>query len=326
MWPVLLIDDEEAVRDVMARWLDMLGYESEAAGSADEALELMAARPAAVALCDIGMPGHDGLWLAGRLRSQYPDTAVIMVTGSQDMDAALNSLHLGAVDYLAKPFTRDQLRHSMRLGMEWHRNAIRARRRAAALEIELRERLAPLSDYLGRVSVATNTELDQMLESLGADRVTHEHSQRVSLMSVNLALTLGIRSPELSDIERAALLHDVGRLSLPKTILSRPAALSDEEHAVIRLQPKLVHEILRNCLFLEPAADLVRSVFERFDGSGYPWGLKGDEIPVGARIIAVADAFDAMTHLRLHRDARALPEALFEIQRCRGIREWSMRC
>lgn len=317
MWSVLLVDDEQLIRSVMRRWLEDLGYEPREAVNADEALRLMAENPAAVALCDITMPGHDGLWLTERLRTLYPDTAVIMVTGSVEVDAALNCLRQGVVDYLAKPFTRDQLRNSMRLGIEWHRNAIRARQRAATLEIELRERLAPLADYLSRLPVTSDSELDQMLESLGVDRATLDHSKRVSLMSVNLALALGLRSPELFDIERAALLHDVGRLSLPKTILSKSAALTGEEHAVIRLQPKLVHDVLRRCPFLEPASDIVRSVYERFDGTGYPWGLKGEEIQIGARVIAVADAFDAMTHQRLHRNARALPEALFEIQRCR---------
>jgi response regulator RpfG family c-di-GMP phosphodiesterase len=314
---VLLVDDEELIREVMMRWLESLGYEPREAASADEALQLMAEKPAAVALCDITMPGHDGLWLAERLRSLYPDSAVIMATGSQEVDAALNSLHVGVVDYLAKPFTRDQLRNAMRLGMDWHRNAIRSRQRVASLEMELRERLAPLAEYLGRMPVTSDAALNEMLESLGLDRTTFQHSRRVSLISVNLSLALGLRSPELSDIERAALLHDVGRLAMPKTILSKPSALTEEEYAVIRLQPKLVHEILRNCPFLEPASGTIRSTYERFDGTGYPWALKGEEIPIGARIVAVADAFDTMTHQRLHRDARALPEALFEIQHCR---------
>jgi len=318
MSSVLLVDDEELVRVVMMRWLESLGYEPRQASDAEEALQLMAERPADVALCDIGMPGHDGLWLAERVRSLYPESAVIMVTGSLEVDAALTSLNMGAVDYLAKPFTRDQLRESMRRGMDWHRNAVRSRGRIEALESELRERLAPLADYLRRIQVTSNTGLDQMLESLGLDRTTIEHCRRVSLLAVNLSLSLGIRSPELCDIERAALLHDLGRLSLPKTILSKPSALTEEEHAVIRLQPKLLHEIIKDCPFLEPSSDSIRSVYERFDGSGYPWGLKGEEIPIGARIVAVADAFDTMTHQRIHRDARALPEALFEIQRCRN--------
>ncbi|MEI6670370.1 MAG: HD domain-containing phosphohydrolase, partial [Acidobacteriota bacterium] len=317
MCSVLLVDDEAIVRDVMGRWLDSLGYEPRTAAGADEALERLDEKPADVVLCDIAMPGPDGLWLARRVRTLYPDAAVVMVTGSTEVDAALSSLHAGAVDYLAKPFTKDQLRDSMRRGMEWHRNAVRVRQRVASLESELRERLAPLAEYLERMPVTTDAELDGMLESLGLDRGTFQHSRRVALISVNLSLALGLRSPELSDIERAALLHDVGRLAMPKTILSKPSALSEEEHAVIRLQPKLIHEILRNCPFLDPAADSVRSAYERFDGSGYPWGLKGEEIPIGARIVAVADAFDTMTHQRLHRDVQALPEALFEIQRCR---------
>jgi response regulator RpfG family c-di-GMP phosphodiesterase len=317
MCSVLVIDDEILIRDVITRWLQALGYEPREAASADEALRIMADSPADVALCDISMPGHDGLWMAERLRALHPDTAIIMATGSQEVDAALHSLNLGAVDYLAKPFTRDQLRDSVRLGMEWHRNAVRGRQRIAALELELRERLSPLSDYLCREPVTTDDQLYDMLESLGLDSATLQHSRRVALISVNLSLALGLRGSELSDIERAALMHDIGRLAMPKTILSKPSALTEEEHAVIRLQPKLIHEIIRDCPFLEPASDTIRSAYERFDGTGYPWGLKGEEIPIGARIVAVADAFDTMTHQRMHREARALPEALFEIQRHR---------
>ncbi len=318
MCSVLLVDDEELIREVMMRWLESLGHEPREAATADEALHLMSDTPADIVLCDITMPGHDGMWLADRLRTLYPDSAVIMATGSLEVDAALNSLQMGVVDYLAKPFTRDELRNALRLGVDYHRNAVRARQRIASLELELKERLAPVAEYLRRTPVASDAALNNMLESLGLDGTTFQHSRRVALISVNLSLALGLRSPELSDIERAALLHDIGRLALPKTILSKPSALTDEEHAVIRLQPKLIHEIIRDCPFLEPASDTIRSVYERFDGTGYPWSLKGEEIPLGARIVAVADAFDTMTHQRLHRDTRALPEALFEIQRCRN--------
>ena len=318
MSSVLLVDDEETVREVMTEWLASLGYEARGATDADEALRCMDEAPAEVAVCDITMPGRDGLWLAARLRALYPDTAVVMATGSQDVDSALNSLELGAVDYLAKPFTRDQLRSSMSRALEWNREAVRARRRATSLEIELRDRLAPLAEQIGQMAIASDADVNDLLEAIIMDRAILEHSRRAALISVNISLALGLRSPELSDVERAALLHDVGRHALPKAILSKPSALSQEEHAVVRLQPKLVHEILRECPFLAPAADIVCSVFERYDGTGYPWGLRGEEIPIGARIIAVADGFDAMTHQRLHCSARALPEALFEIQRCRG--------
>jgi len=318
MSSVLLVDDEELVREMMIAWLTSLGYDTRGAADADEALRCMDELPAEVAVCDITMPGRDGLWLAARLRALHPDTAVVMATGSQDVDAALNSLDLGAVDYLAKPFTRDQLRASMSRAVEWNREATRARRRAATLEIELRDRLVPLADHIDRTAILTDADVGDLLEAIIMDRAMLEHSRRVALISVNLSLALGLRSPELSDVERAALLHDVGRHALPKAILSKPSALSSEEMAVVRLQPKLVHEILRSCGYLAAAADIGRAVFERYDGTGYPWGLRGEEIPIGARIIAVADAFDAMTHQRLHRSARALPEALFEIQRCRG--------
>jgi response regulator RpfG family c-di-GMP phosphodiesterase len=133
-----------------------------------------------------------------------------------------------------------------------------------------------------------------------------------------MALSMGIRSPQLADIERAALLHDLGRVAIPAAILCKPVQLSDEEIAIIRQQPRLVSDILDRSPFLASAGSIVRAIFEHLDGTGYPWALRGDEIPRGARIIAVADAYDAISHYRVHCEARPPAEALFEIQRCRG--------
>jgi response regulator RpfG family c-di-GMP phosphodiesterase len=319
MSSVLLVDDEEAIRAVMSRWLATLGYETRQAGGAEQALDLLSREAADIMVCDIAMPGHDGLWLAERIRAEHPETAVIMATGAQEVDVALRSLQHGVVDYLVKPFSRDQLRESLGRGLEWHRDAVRARRRLEDLDGSFRERLAPLGEYLRQRPVASNADLDALVTAFAAgDRTASEHAHRVALLSVNIALALGIRDPELSDIEHAARLHDIGRFAIPEDILCKPTRLSDEERAMVQRLPALVYDLIRPCPFLASAAEIVRSAHERWDGLGYPWAMRGEEIPVGARVVAVADAFDTMTHRRLHSGARALSEAIFEVQRSRG--------
>ena len=319
MASVLLVDDEEGIRSLMSRWLDGLGHERREASSAKQALEEMARDEADVAVCDISMPGRDGLWLAGQLRSDHPQTAIIMATASQDVDAALRSLQHGAVDYLVKPFSRDQFRDALCRGIEWHRDSVRSRRRLDDLDTAFRERLAPLHDHLQQHPVTSDAAIEDLVTAFsGGDRIRVDHCLRVAALSVNIALSVGIRSPELAEIERAALLHEIGRFAVPKDILSKAGALSQEERTIMRRLPAMTHEVLRPCLFLAAAAELVRSVHERCDGLGYPWALRGDEIPIGARIIAVADAFDTMTHRRIHSGPRAMAEAIFEIQRFRN--------
>lgn len=319
MASVLLVDDEDGIRNLMSRWLEGLGYETRQASSAERALEQMAREAADVAVCDISMPGRDGLWLSSQLRSAHPLTAVIMATGTQDVDAALRSLQHGAVDYLVKPFSRDQFREALRRGIEWHRDAVRSQRRLDDLDRAFRDGLAPLQERLQQVPVASDSAIEELVDAFsGGDRGLAEHSQRVAALAMNIALSLGIRNPELSDIERAARLHDIGKFAVPNEILCKPGALSDEEKSIVRRLPTFVHDILRPCPFLAAAAELIRSVHERFDGLGYPWALRGEEIPLGSRIIKVADAFDTMTRRRVHSGPRAMAEAIFETQRFRG--------
>jgi response regulator RpfG family c-di-GMP phosphodiesterase len=319
MSSVLLVDDEDGIRALMSRWLEGLGHETRQASSAELALEQMAQEAAAVAVCDISMPGRDGLWLAAQLRSDYPQTAVIMATGTQDVEAALRSLQQGAVDYLVKPFGRDQFREALKRGLEWHRDAVRSQRRLDDLGRAFRDRLAPLQERLRQHPVASEAAIEELVGAFsGGDGGLAEHSRRVAALAMNIAVSLGIRNPELSDIERAARLHDIGKFAVPKDILSKPGALSDEEQSIVRRLPTFVYDILRPCPFLAAAAELVRSMHERVDGLGYPWALRGEEIPLGARIIAVADAFDTMTHRRVHSGPRAMAEAIFETQRFRG--------
>ena len=185
---VMIVDDEAPVRSLIKRCVESAGYDAAVAESAEEALERMRERLAAVAVCDINMPDRNGLWLAHEIRVRFPDTAVVMATGVCEVDAAVSSLRSGALDYLLKPLKLEAVREAVRRGVAWHHRAVEARSRGEALQ----------------------TDLDAMLALLATcDPVAQAHAQRVARLSVNIALAMGITEPDLSRLEREALRHDV---------------------------------------------------------------------------------------------------------------------
>jgi response regulator RpfG family c-di-GMP phosphodiesterase len=316
---VLVVDDEIGVRELLCRWLQSGGYYVTAAGSAEDALTAIGQEPVAVALCDIRMPGHDGLWLAERLRQRYPETAVIMATGVQDVGAAVHSLRHGVVDYLTKPFGRDRLREAVWRGVEWHRAARDSRRWRQSLEQEVDARRQKLARAIRSIHVDSDEALDAMLSMLTiADRDAYAHAYRVAAVSVSIGRALGLREADLGTLERGALLHDLGKLVMPDALLRKPAPLTAEETALVRQHPSLGSDLIREVPYLADAAAVVRDAQERLDGLGYPQGLRHDDVWIGARIVAVADAYDAMTRPRVFRDAITPSEAFLELERCSG--------
>jgi response regulator RpfG family c-di-GMP phosphodiesterase len=316
---VLVVDDEVGVRDLLSRWLASGGYDVKTAANADEALSRLHETRPAVALCDIRMPGHDGLWLAQQIRQQAPETAIIMATGVHDVGSAVASLRHGVVDYLTKPFGRDRLREAVYRGLEWHRTARDSRRWRESLEQELDRRRCRLTEAISSLRIEDETTLDGMLAALSLnDRDFYAHAYRVAALSVSLGRALGMTDAQTAFLERAALLHDLGKLAIPEAVLRKPAPLTLEELTLVRLHPSVAAEILRTVPFLADAADLVRDAQERMDGLGYPRGIRAGDAPLGSRIIAVVDAFDAMTRPRVFRDAISAREAFLELSRCAG--------
>ena len=314
---VLVVDDEVGLRTLMTRWVQSIGYSAVAASTAEQALDVMGSEPAAVAVCDIRMPGHDGLWLADQLRRRYPDTAVIMATGLRELDPAVTSLRAGAVDYLVKPFGRDQLKQAVERGLEWHQAMTATRNWRRRLEEELRLRQANLADAIAELEVTSVSTLDAMLSMLTArDATARDHANRVARLSVSLALVLGVTEPTLSDIERAALLHDIGRIAMPEALLCKPAELTRDEREVMHEHPQVGFDLLKNIPFLQGPADFVLGSREWFNGYGYPFGLTGAGIPLGSRVISVAETFDVLTHPQIYRAAISTIDAVQEICRC----------
>jgi putative two-component system response regulator len=290
---VLIVDDEAPIRRLLQNWVEAEGAAVVQASTSEEALRVISPETVpAVALCDIRLPGKDGLWLATQLRVEHPETAVVMTTGVHEFDVAVHSMQAGVVDYLVKPFTRERLTEALQRGFFAHQS----RRALAAMQKELDARRTQITEALAELELNASSSLEVMLEMLRArDQASFEHAHRVSRLAVNLAMTLDIGEPRLSDIERAALLHNLGRLALPDELLLRKeSTLSPADRARFRSYPLHGEAILRNVPYLAAASEIAVASHERFDGSGFPHGLKGELIPLGARIIGVANAYDEL--------------------------------
>lgn len=315
---VLVIDNEPAILTLVARWVEGMGHVAALAGSPEQALDQMAEEPACVAVCDVEMPGRDGLWFAEQLRARYPETALVMMTGSQSLEPAIQSMRLGAIDYLLKPLSRARLHEAVTRGVQWHQWSIEAGRGRGTPETEARSRHV-LLPAPGEWVMHSSAALDAMLALLRLrDLAAYDHGQRVGRLAVAVATRLGVVDPLLSTIERAALLHDLGKVAVPDVLLHKPEPLTPEERELLRQHPRLAHDVLATVTSLADTADLVLFVHERYDGSGYPRGLSGDDIPLGSRIIAAAEALDAMTHPRSFAAPLSVSEAFLELSRCRG--------
>lgn len=316
---VLVVDDETGARDLMARWLESSGYTVTTAASAEEALGRLQDQPSAVALCDIRMPGHDGLWLAGKIREQYPETAVIMATGVQGAGPAVETMRRGVIDYLTKPFGRERLREAVTRGLQFHHSAWDARLWRESLQQEMAIRRTRLNDAVTAIYVDSDEAVDAMLAMLTlTNPEAYAHAYRVAAVSVSIARILGVAAQELASIEHGGLLHDVGKLAIPDAILRKPAPLTEEEQTIVRHHPTLGSELIAHVPYLRSAVPIVRDAHERMDGLGYPRGVHAAQVSIGARIVCVADAYDTMTRPRVFRDAISPREALVEVERCSG--------
>lgn len=320
MQSVLVVDDDRALRRAVASWVESVGYQARETDSAEEALEAMQDAPADIALCDIHMPGQDGVWLASRIRQRYPETAIIMATALRDSEAAVSSLRNDVVDYLLKPFDRARLLEALALARDWHAAAQGAEELHRALQDRLRRRRAALAAALAESQTTHVAALDGLISMLQFhERDGRRHATRVARLALALAEKVNSHSDgQLLELEHGALLHDIGKLDVPIAILNKAAPLDDDEWQVMRTHPQVGYDLLSRLPRFAGAAGLVLAHHEAYDGSGYPRGLRGDRIPLGARILAIADAYDSMTHPHTQRPAMPPALALSEVERCSG--------
>lgn len=316
---VLVVDDEPAVGRLLRRILEDQGYGCELAREAEEALQRAGTGEFSVIMTDVRMPGRDGLELLEDLRRGDPEAVVIMITGRAEIDSAIHALRLGAYDYITKPFRREQILASVGRGVERRRFLEERRTYQERLEREVRQRTEDLRQALKELTRTYRMTLEALAAALDLrDVETMAHSRRVADLALAIAREIGRPREELVELERGALLHDIGKIGIPDAILRKPGPLTEEEWTEIKNHCHLGYEMVKPIPFLSRAAEIILAHQERYDGTGYPRGLTGEEIPLGARIFAVADAFDVITSNRPYRRARSLWEAREEIQRHSG--------
>jgi putative nucleotidyltransferase with HDIG domain len=316
---ILIVDDEEAIREVVSTLLETLGYECSSVSNGRLAREYLITHPVDMVLSDMVMPEMDGLSLVEWLRKAEPDVPVIMVTAIHDLSTALEAIRRGAYDYILKPFEKDQLYLSVRRALEHRRLVLENRNYQRTLEKQVEERTAQLQGALGQLEQS----YDDTLEALGGaldlkDAETEGHCKRVTAFTIAIAKEMHLEPALLPQIARAAFLHDIGKMAIPDMILRKPGPLTPEERDIMRTHCEIGYNMVKRIPFLREAAEIVLAHQEYFDGTGYPRGLRGEEIPLGARIFAVADALDAMISDRVYRKALSIKHAQDEIQRCSG--------
>lgn len=316
---VLVVDDEQGIRNVLSELLSREEYNPTCCGSGEESLELLKKQPFDVVVSDLRMEGVSGLDLLKEVRRAYPRTAFLMVTGTDDVRVGVQAMKQGADDYLVKPFELDAVTASIARALDKKRLELEVENYRRNLEQMVEQRTKQLHAAMKRIE---NT-YDETLEALGAaldlrDTETEGHSRRVSLYCLEIAKAMGCSSETLKQVARGSYLHDIGKIGMPDSILLKPAKLTEEETAVMQTHARIGYDLVCRIAFLAPAAEIVLTHQERFDGTGYPQGLAGDEIPLGARIFGVADTLDAMTSDRPYRKALSLEAARAEIERESG--------
>ena len=328
--PILVLDDEEGVRQTLAITLETAGYSVGQASSVETAIPMLAAKSWSLILTDLLMPGTNGLALLEHASRNHPLVPVVMVTGVHDISVALEAIRMGAYDYLLKPFQREQLLAVVQRALEKRRLELENLSYKNELESLVRARtdlldgaMADLKRALAdreRAMAELERSYDITLEALGnaldlKDAETEGHSKRVTAFTMAIAHALGLPDERRKVIGRGAFLHDIGKMAIPDAILRKPGRLTAEEQAVMREHCLLGYQMLRKIPFLHEPAEIVYSHLEHFVGSGYPRGLRGEQIHLGARVFAVADAFDAITSDRPYRAAQSISSARREIEK-----------
>lgn len=317
---ILVVDDEPAVRNIIAAMLARGGYRTATASNGDEALHRLREDAAYnLVLSDVMMPGMDGIALLDQICSDHPGTPVVLITAVHDINVATNAFRRGAADYLLKPFTRVQLESVVGRAIEHGRLL----QQNTLYRHNLEDLVSARTEQLRTALDELERSYDITLQAMGAaldlrDEETEGHSRRVTAYTITLARALGVGSEELRVIERGAFLHDIGKIAIPDRILLKPGRLTPEEMAIMREHCQRGYEMVRKIPFLQEAAEIVYAHQEHFDGTGYPRGLCGEEIPLGARIFSIADTLDAMTSDRPYRQGTTFAVAQEEIARCSG--------
>jgi len=308
---LLVVDDEEAVRVPISRYLQSRGYEVHPAGSGVAALDLLGRLKFVGMVCDVRMPGMSGLETVPRALAADPALAVVMLTGVNDAPTATEALSRGAADYLMKPVELPDLLGAVERALHKRDLSIERRRVEALIREEVALRTAELEREKATLRSLTVSIAETLINAMEAkDVYLRGHSQRVAELGASMAQELGLGEDQVEAVRLAGRLHDVGKIGIRESILNKPGPLTPEEFAHVKDHVRIGMDILAPLRDLGVALDYVHDHHEHWDGSGYPRGLKGEAISVGGRILAAADAFDALTSKRAYREPMAPEEVI----------------
>jgi putative nucleotidyltransferase with HDIG domain len=309
---ILVVDDEATIREVLQRTLESEGYDCITASDGDDALSKMDKDNVDLVLTDIMMPGKTGVELLKEIQVSSPDTAVIMVTAVADTQTAISAMKLGASDYVTKPFNLVEVIMNVDRALEKRALLIANREYRDHLEQKVEKQTEEIrTTFLGAVKA--------LAEALDAkDTYTNGHTKRVTEIAVTLASEMGLSQTEQDRIRLAGLVHDIGKIGVSEDVLQKVEKLTDAEFDLIKEHPDLGEKILKPIIRDPEVIAIVRYHHERFAGGGYPEGISGKDIPLGSRLLAVADAYDAMTSSRPYRFAMTPEQARSQLLANRG--------
>jgi len=308
---LLIVDDEAAIRRLLCQKLSREGYQCEEADAAEQVLNTLATSPIALVILDIKMPGKSGIELLPEIKSGYPDTAVIMATAITDINVAIQCLKQGADDYLCKPFNLEEVSLAVQRALEKRHLKLEIREYQQFLEEKVEEQTGEIRKiFLGAI--------EALVSALEAkDRYTGGHSRRVTEIALALGNELGLSAQDMEDLRWGSLLHDIGKIAIDQLIQNKPDKLTPEEYEHIMIHAHVGADIVRPVVNGK-ITEMIEHHHDHYNGSGLHQVTAGNDIPLGARILAVADAFDAMISDRPYRSAMSITEAIDEIKRCAG--------
>lgn len=311
---LLVVDEKPAIRRLLVEFLSRKFVCAEADGY-ESALLKIREREFAVVLC--GDDSSDEL--ISQLQAVSPRSVLVLISEQDSAEHATKAFRAGAFDFILKPFRLKVIDNSVNRAFEHYELKCLKDRYQFHFEEFVAERTTEVDKALEEIENSYRITLKALVQALETrDFETHGHSERVVTFSLRLGHELGLDKDMLRNLELGALLHDIGKIGVPDAILRKPAALNSEEWNKMKLHPQHGQKILRNIAFLEGASRIVAQHHEQWDGSGYPYGLRGEDIDIGARIFAVVDAFDAMVSDRVYRRGRPYRDALAELEKYAG--------
>jgi len=312
---ILIVDDERVIRRLLREKLSDTGYQCQEAADGAEALDRLEDSPTDLVILDIKMPGKSGTEVLPEIKSKHPDTAVIMATAIAEASVAIDCMKNGAYDYLTKPFNLDEVVLSVDRALEKRRLELENRAYQQHLEQMVEKRTEELRQAIKRIRLASLDTIHRLARAAEyRDEDTGAHIKRIGQYSVSVARRLGLNDMVVESLLYAAPMHDVGKIGIPDHILLKPGKLDNDEWQIMKQHTTIGAQILQgsDADFIKVAEAIALTHHEKWDGTGYPRGLQGSNIPLSGRIVAVADVFDALTSKRPYKEPLSL-EASFDI-------------